>query len=218
MIVSVAEAAASAIPIVGGPLAVVVAKLFGYSYEKRLVAWREQVMEQIRRLHQERGIAVEDLANNNDFLDALATATWIAETNCSADKRRYLANALFNVGAGTAVGADKQSIYLRYIEELTPSHMTMLIFLNDPPAFLARRCIPWPNFITGGLGSIVERALPDLYADKPLLETVTADLQRYGLTQNPGLNTIMTSEGLKAGRGTQKGNEFIAFITSDDAD
>jgi len=205
----------SLIPIVGGPLSVVVATLFGYSYEKRLSAWRDEVVGQIRRLHEERGISVEELANNDDFLDAVATATRIAETTSSSEKRRYLASALFNVGAGAGVGADKQAIYLRYVEELTPSHMTMLSLLNDPPRFLNDRGIPWPNIMMGGLGAVVERALPVLYADKPLLETVTDDLQRYGLAQNPGLNSVMTGEGLKAGRGTPKGKEFVDFITSD---
>lgn len=212
-----AEAAASLIPVVGGPLSVVVATLFGYSYQKRLEGWRDEVVAQIRRMHEERGIAIEDLASNPDFLDAVATATRIAEVTSSSEKRRYLANALFNVGAGTRVGPDKQAIYLRYVEELTPSHMTMLGLLDDPPKFLDDQGIPWPNIGMGGLGSIVELGLPELYADKPLLETIIDDLQRYGLAQNPGLNTIMTGEGLKAGRGTAKGREFVEFISSSPA-
>lgn len=210
---NVTEAVTSLIPVVGGPLSVVVATLFGYSYQKRLEAWRDEVVAQIHRLQEERGIPVEELAGNADFLDAVATATRIAEITSSGEKRRYLANALFNVGAGTSVGPDKQAIYLRYLEELTPTHMTMLSLLADPPRFLEDRSIPWPNLMMGGLGSIVDRALPELYADKPLLETVTGDLQRYGLAQNPGLNTVMTGDGLKAGRVTAKGREFVEFIS-----
>lgn len=210
------EAAVSIIPIVGGPLAVVVATLFGYSFEKRLGEWREQVMEQIQRLTDERGIAIADLADNDEFLDALATATRTAETTSSSEKRTYLATALFNIGAGTELATDKQAIYLRYVEELTPSHMKVLALLNDPPAFLAAREIPWPPavaFVGGSFRSIVEVALPDLSADGPLLDTVVDDLQSYGLAEIPSLNSMMSESGLRTGRGTRKGSEFIAFIT-----
>ena len=212
-----AEAATSLIPVVGGPLSVVVATLFGYSYQKRLEDWRDEVVAQIRRLNDERGVAVEDLAGNPAFLDAVATATRIAEMTSSSEKRSYLANALFNVGVGTSLVPDKQAIYLRYVEELTPSHMTMLSLLDDPPKFLDDRGIPWPSIMMGGLGSIVELGLPELHADKPLLDTVVDDLQRYGLAQNPGLNAIMSGEGLKAARGTAKGREFVQFISSSPA-
>ena len=97
------EAVVAAIPIVGGPLAVVVATLFGFSYDRRLTAWREEVFDRIRAL-EEQGVSVQDLANDDAFLDALAQATRTAEAQSSEEKRRYLADALFNIGAGTAVG------------------------------------------------------------------------------------------------------------------
>ena len=211
-----AEAAVAAIPVVGGPLAVVVATLFGFSYDRRLTAWREEVFDRIRALEKQ-GVSVEDLANDDAFLDALAQATRTAEAQSSEEKRRYLADALFNIGAGTPVTADKQAVYLRYLEELTISHMQMLAFLTDPPGFLAERDVPWPNISAGGLGNIVQAGLPELYADKPLLDTVLGDLQRFGLADSPGLSAVMTGSGLRAPRGTDKGREFMRFITRDGA-
>ena len=211
-----AEAAVAAIPVVGGPLAVVVATLFGFSYDRRLAAWREEVFDRIRAL-EEQGVSVQDLANDDAFLDALAQATRTAEAQSSEEKRRYLADALFNIGAGTPVTPDKQAVYLRYLEELTISHMQMLAFLTDPPGFLAERDVPWPNISAGGLGNIVQAGLPELYADKPLLDTVLGDLQRFGLADSPGLSTVMTGSGLRAPRGTDKGREFMRLITRDGA-
>jgi len=212
-----AEAVVAAIPVVGGPLAVVVATLFGVSYDRRLAAWREEVFDRIRAL-EDRGVSVQDLADNDAFLDALAQATRTAEAQSNEEKRRYLADALFNVGAGTAVAPDKQAVYLRYVEDLTISHLRMLAFLTDPPGFLAERDIPWPNIAAGGLGNVVQAGLPELYADQPLLETVVSDLQRFGLADSPGLNTVMTDSGLRAPRGTNKGREFMRFITRDSAE
>lgn len=210
------EAVLAAIPVVGGPLAVVISTLFGMSYDRRLAAWREEVFDRIRAL-EARGVTVEDLAADDAFLDALAQATRTAEAQSSVEKRRYLADALYNVGVGTTAVPDKQAVYLRFVEELTVSHMRMLAFLNDPPGYLAEHGVPWPNLSAGGLGAIVQVALPDLYADQPLLDTVLGDLQRFGLAQNPGLNTVMTGGGLAAPRGTDKGKEFLRFITRQDA-
>ena len=42
-------------------------------------------------------------------------------------------------------------------------------------------------------------------------------LAHRGLADSPGLNTVMTGDGLRAPRGTNKGREFMRFITRDGA-
>ena len=124
-----------------------------------------------------------------------------------------LANALVNVGGGRARTPDKQAIYLRYIDELTPSHMMMLAFLINPRGYCKTRGVAWPDFEAASLGHMIARVIPELSEDPSLLETVTADLARYGLADAASLNTTMSSTGLRAGRGTPKGNEFIEFVS-----
>jgi hypothetical protein len=121
------------VPFVGGPLAVVTATIFGYAYSKRVDQWRDELTATVQYLIDHHGLTAEDLADDDEFLDAVATATRIAAAPSSADKRRRLRNALINIGSGKAPEADKQAIYLRYIDELTPSHMRLLDFMNDPP-------------------------------------------------------------------------------------
>jgi hypothetical protein len=160
------------------------------------------------------GVSVEHLAEEEEFLDAVATATRIVAATGNEAKRKILRNALINVGSGEGPEPDKQAIYLRYIDELTPSHMRLLGFMNDPVAFCDRHEIPWPNISMGSLGSVIEAALPELAVDRDFLETLGADLSRFGLVSNPGFYSMMTGEGIKAGRGTAKGSEFLAFISS----
>lgn len=213
-IAKVAEGAVSAVPFLGGPLAVVVATVFGYAYSRRVDRWRDELTASVQYLMENHGATVEDLADNDDFLDAVAIATRVAATTASDEKRHRLRNGLINIGRGAAPHSDKQAIYLRYVEELTPSHMLLLDFMNDPLAYCQRHEIPWPNIYAGGLGTVIKEALPNLAADKDFLETLGGDLARFGLTNQPGFNTMMTGEGLKAGRGTDKGLEFITFISS----
>lgn len=186
------------------------------SYDRRLDAWREAVFERIRAL-EGRGVSVKDLANDDAFLDALAQATRTAETQSSEEKRRYLADALFSIGAGTTVGPDKQAVYLRYVEELTVSHMRMLAFLNDPPGYLAAQDIPWPD-ITGGLGALVQLALPDLYSDSSLLHTVLGGSPSVWAGGQPWTEHDDDRQRPSRPRGTDKGRESMRFITREDAE
>lgn len=207
------EAGAAAIPFVGGSLAVVLAHAFSHSYEKRLRNWMEELAEAVQELYDSEGVDIEALAEDETFLDAVATATRIAEKSGLEIKRTALKNALFNIGADPNVDADKRLIYLRYVDELTPSHMRLLAFFDDPVKAVADVGQSWPN-IMGGLSSIVQIALPDLHADSALLNTAVGDLDRQGLVDSPGLQTVMTENGLRASRTSTKGREFMAFVSS----
>ena len=207
------EAVSGSVPFVGGALAVVLAHAFSHSYEKRLRAWMEQLADVVQELiDRVDDLDVDGLSQDDDFMDAVATATRIAEKTSSEAKRAALQNALFNIGTGAAPDVDKRTVYLRYIDELTPSHMVLLDFFVDPPGFLDRRGLQWPNLMLGGLGNVVKVALPALHADQPFLDTLVGDLSHWGLVSNPGLNTTMSGDGLKAGRGTPKGREFMEFV------
>lgn len=208
------EAASGSVPFVGGSLAVILAHAFSHSYEKRLRAWMEQLADVVQELiDRVDDLEVGSLSEDDGFMDAVATATRIAEKTTSEAKRAALQNALLNIGTGAVADVDKRAVYLRYIDELTPSHMVLLDFFNDPPGFLERRGVPWPNLMMGGLGNVVEVALPWLHADRPFLDTLVADLGRWGLVSSPGLNTVMTHDGLRAGRSTAKGREFTDFVS-----
>lgn len=208
-----AEAAASFVPFVGGPLAVAIATAFGHAYEKRIDVWRQQLTEAVQWLTENTGVKVEDLADDDNFLDIVAVATQVAGRSSSTEKRRLLANALIRVGSGDAPSQDKQAIYLRYVDELTPSHMRMIAFLDNPVGYCSDAGIAWPDYEFSSLRQVIGDVLPDLAEDSALLETVVADLARYGLTSDPGLKTMMSSAGLQARRGTTKGSEFVAFVT-----
>lgn len=207
------EAGSAAIPFVGGSLAVILAHAFSRSYEKRLRAWMEELAEAVQELYDSEGVDIEALAEDETFLDAVATATRIAEKSGSDIKRTCLKNALFNIGVEPSLDGDKRLIYLRYVDELTPSHIQVLGFFNDPVKAVSDVGQAWPN-IMGGLSSIVKIALPDLHADEALLNTIVGDLDRQGLVSSPGLSTMMTENGLKTSRTTVKGREFMAFVST----
>ena len=208
------EATAAGVPFAGGVLAVKYGHAFRAADERRIAVWREQVTECLDELAERvNGLSVEALFEDDEFVDALAAAARIAEKSSADDKRRALQNALFNIGAGNAPDADRNTIYLRYIEELTPSHLMLLRFMHDPPGYFVAAGLAWPD-VMGGLGSILKSVFPAWAKDAAgFLDTLMGDLDRLGLVSSPGLGTMMTGTGLRQSRTTTKGREFMAFIT-----
>lgn len=208
------EAVAAAVPFAGGVLSVKYAQAFRRADERRYAAWQEQVTDALELLtHRVDGMSVDVLMENDDFVDALATANRIAERSSAEEKRRALQNALVNIGEGRAPDVDNRAIFLRYVDELTPSHMRLLDFMGDPVGYLDRAGLAWPNVSAGGLMSVIEVAFPEWAADEPLLDTLAGDLASRGLIDHPGFKTMMTGDGLKAGRSKPKGREFLEFVS-----
>lgn len=146
---------------------------------------------------------------NDDFVDVVSTATRIAEKSAADLKRAALQNVLFNVGVGDSQDADKRAIYLRYVDELTPSHLALLRLADDPPEWFERRTLTWPG---GNLLGVVTAAFPAWATDESFIDTIAADLASRGLADLP-LRTMMTSNGVMAQRTKPKGREFMKFIS-----
>lgn len=223
-----AEAAVASLPIVGGAAGVFMADAINSAYNRRLQDWLDYLAYVVRQL-QERVSAVEDagpaadetidplfvdrLLENDEFLDAIARATSVVGRDASRAKWALLQNALFNTVADPrALSADKRAIYLRYLSELTVTHVQVMALFHDPVGFLERQGKPWPDVYMGSFHSIVKAGLPQLAADTNLLESVIADLSGFGLISSPGMGTSMTAEGLRQPRSTAKGSEFAKFL------
>lgn len=204
------EAAAAAVPFAGGVLAVKYAQAFRRADERRYRQWQQQVEDALDAIAQRTdGLDVDALFVNDDFVDAIATATRIAEKSAAGLKRAALQNVLFNVGLGDSREADKRAIYLRYIDELTTSHLALMRLADDPPGWFSGRDRPWPG---GNLIDVVAAAFPSWSRDEDFIETIAGDLASRGLAELP-LRAMMTASGVMAQRTKPKGREFMAFIS-----
>lgn len=204
------EAIAAAVPFAGGVLAVKYAQAFRRADERRYHQWQQQVEDALDAMAQRNdGLDVDALFANDDFIDAIATATRIAEKSAAQLKRAALQNVLFNVGLHNSLEADKRAIYLRYIDELTPSHLALLRLADDPPGWFSRRDRPWPG---GNLIGVVIAAFPAWSGDEDFIDTLAGDLASRGLADLP-LRTMMTPSGVMAQRTKPKGREFMEFIS-----
>lgn len=205
------EGAVGAIPFVGSLLAATLAAFFSATQENRTREWMAEMAQVVEALiDRMEDLEAQDLADNPVFYDAAVATARIATATSAAAKHEALQNALFNIGIGDGLDSDKRAIFLRYVDELTPSHIALLRFADDPPKWFLARNLAWPG---GSLLGAVKTAFPGWANDEPFIDTLAGDLASRGLTDQLPLRTMMTDNGVRAQRTKPKGHEFMAFIS-----
>ncbi len=71
--------AIGAVPVAGAPLAAAFALAIGYAYNRRMQTWFDDVAQAITDLQEETGWSLDDLIEDDSFLDAVAVATRAAQ-------------------------------------------------------------------------------------------------------------------------------------------
>lgn len=118
------------VPWVGGALAEVVGHL-NNDLARRQEFWMVQVSEAINALQKRSGLTVDELMKNEAFTSFLLQATPIALRNHQKEKITTLKNALASVGNPEFSDEDLAFQFLRYIDELTVSHLTILRLISS---------------------------------------------------------------------------------------
>ncbi len=101
------------------------------SLQKRTAKWMEDVAQALRNLEENQGIKLEALQNNEQFITILTQATSIAIKNHQEEKLLSLKNAITNSIINPNFD-DISLTFIRFIDELTPSHLYLLkVFINN---------------------------------------------------------------------------------------
>lgn len=212
---AVVEGSVGMVPIAGSALAVAFSLALGWAYNKRMQAWFETVAEAISEL-QGSTIDFEAIAEDDRFVDAVVAASKAAQGTSHAEKLRALRNAVTNSLSAEAPSEELRLRFIRIVDEMTPMHMSLLVFLNDPPAWYDRHNLPRPNLFMGGTkSSIIDPAFPDLAADPALRARLLADLEGWRLTAQSSSGT-MSEQGVWASGSSPLGVAFVDFIRDAD--
>jgi hypothetical protein len=205
------EASISAVPLAGGPLAVAFAAAFGYRLSRRRDRWLEELAEVVRRLS-EQGLDPETLADNDLFVDAVVSTTRIIEHTHQQEKIEALRNAVLNSVAPDAPDADTQAIFLSLLDRFTPSHLRLLVLLNDPPAWFAARGIPVPQAgMAGSRTQTVEAGLPEMAGRQPFYNLLVGELNAAGL-MNASVMGMVSASAIMDSLTTDLGAQFVRFV------
>lgn len=123
------KGAIGAVPIAGDILGVLFDMAIKPSFEKRMGKWSEEVSNVLNDLMENKGIKMEDLAGNEEFISIIAQTAKAIQTTHQDAKRTMLANAVKNSALGT-IEYDKQHMFVQVIEQLSPTHITMMQEIN----------------------------------------------------------------------------------------
>ncbi len=135
-VVALFKGAFSAVPWVGGLIAEV-GSLYLNPLERRKQRWMVEVSNAVDQIRAEFGMVVEDLQHNERFLSFLAQTTLISLKNHQQEKQEALRAALVASVDAARYADDVAFHLLRYVDELTPSHVVLLAEVAKRVADLA---------------------------------------------------------------------------------
>ena len=120
-----ARAAISAIPGAGGPTLEIFNALVTPPIEKRRKEWMESVGSALEELQKKDNQLIERLQKDDTFQSVLLQASWAAVRNHQAEKLTALRIAVQN---SAIASDDTQLLFVRFVDELTPTHLLVLNF------------------------------------------------------------------------------------------
>lgn len=208
------RAGISTIPVVGSPAVELFNTVIAPPIRKRQQEWMESVAEALRQLEEKQRCVVDDLKNNDAFIDTVMQASQAAVRTANEDKKDALRNAVLNAALPNPPDEDKRQLFVNLVEELTPWHLRILSLFADPPKWFAERGKAVPQWsIAGSLSQLITTAYPELQSQREFYDLIGKVLYQRGLMNTDGLHTVMSGHGALAKRTTAFADEFLKFIS-----
>ncbi|MBA7704693.1 hypothetical protein ES703_113511 [subsurface metagenome] len=205
----------SGIPWVGGPVAELFNIVIAPPIAKRRDKWLESIYKGLKMLEEKvKGFSIESLAENEMFITTVMHATQVAIRSHRKEKLEALRNAVLNAASSNAPEEDIQLIFLNFVDALTPWHLRILKFFDNPKQWGQNHNISFPDRLFGALATVLEDAFLDLKEQRDFYDQIANDLYSRGLMNTESLHTTMATSGMFASRTTDMGKQFIKFITS----
>lgn len=194
------------------------------SVTRRRDAWAQSVADGIVALS-DKGLSAEDLAQNEAFTTAFLHASQVAMRSHQKEKLRALRNAVLNSAMKNAPEEDLQLIFLGFVDTLTPLHIRVLKFVDEPEIKIRTNNIEIPDWRTTGkeleFYQFIYYVFPELRSDNGIYRHILSELSNKGLTDAGNLNNSelgsfyaqynVASFFLVI---TSLGKQFLSFIAS----
>ncbi len=148
---------------------------------KRMVEWMELLARKIVEVKSKvENFNIEDLSNNDSFISAAQQATSIALRNHKKEKLEALANAVINIALSNSVQEDMKFMLLHLVDRVTPSHISILKYFDNPFEWMKERNAEGMYMKDGWIENFDE-AFPDFKGNRYALYWTVEDLSNVGL-------------------------------------
>ncbi|MBI3469566.1 MAG: hypothetical protein HY000_41725 [Planctomycetes bacterium] len=209
------RAGLSMIPGVGGPAVELFQTVIAPPIRKRQQLWMEAVAAGLWRLEEKQRCIVEELQNNDSFIDTVMHASQAALRTADEEKRKALRNAVLNAALPNPPDAAKEQVFVNWVDQFTVWHLRILNLFASPDQWFAKHGKQPPQWsIAGSLSQLLIAAFPELANQRPLYDMIGRDLYQRGLLNTEGFHTTMSGHGAMAKRTTDLGDEFLGFIAA----
>lgn len=205
----------SSVPVIGGVASELFSFLLSPPISKRRDKWLIQLAEGMEELKNNKPeFDIASLADNDIFITTVLHATQAAIRNHQEEKLTALRNAVLNSATGIGIEENIQLMFLNLIDSLTPWHLRILNFFQNPLIWFEENNMQMPQFSMGSPSQVLETAFNELKGKDSFYGLIVKDLYSQGLLSSDSLNTLMTGQGAVASRTTEFGNLFVAYISS----
>ena len=178
------------------------------------------VLEHLAKLQEQiDDFNIESLLDNEQFITVLSEACFIAVRTHQKAKLEALRNAVLNSALLPNLDDDKQLMFVRWIGELTPSHLRILSLAVDPQKWdgkpLPSSARNWPNTDTR------QYLFPEYDNDTGLYDQFVRDLTSRGLLSSDPCFTLANVHNPRESRDagcTGLGRQFFVFVSAPTTD
>jgi hypothetical protein len=208
-----AKGAVSAIPVIGGCISESLSFILNSPLEKRKEEWLNSLGNIVEELKEEiKGLDLKNLRDNPLFISTILYSTQIALKTHKQEKLDWLKKAVKN-SIKLNIEEDKKMMFLNYIDILTPSHIKLLRFLDNPKKWIEENKITTPSWTATGIGTIIEFCITEFHNQREFYDSLVNDLHKNNLCcDSSTLHSTMSIEGALSPRITTLGKEFLNFI------
>jgi hypothetical protein len=197
------------VPILGPAAVYILNQFLVPAQQLRLDEWLRGLSDDLEE-EQRKNIdfRAEYAFGSESFITATLQATRIAVSTHQHEKRVLLHNALMNIATGRAPGEDMQHIYLRLIDELTPSHVKILDFLwRGNSRVAAANGGTLPQYKT--FQQILDQFEPAFQKEHQLVQQVLSDLRSRGLATLQSMSASFPQQVI-----ADPGIQFLRFVST----
>jgi hypothetical protein len=212
---AILKGAVSAVPFVGGLIAEV-GNIYLNPLEKRKQQWMVEVGQAIEEIRRRHALLPESLQNDDRFISFLYQATILALKNHQRQKINALRSALVSAAKAEQFSEDLAFQFLRYIDELSVTHLAMLACFDKHAGQFARleKLEQVYSKLRSYTGASLERAafrsfLHDLDARFLIRVGDLEDLPEYASKESVLLAEESAIRPLEV---TSLGRSFLSFI------
>lgn|ERR1035437_2559781 len=201
--------------ILSAPAAELFSLIIASPMSKRRDAFLTDMYEELKKLKDKiPEFDFDSLKDNDLFQTIIINAAKAAISTHQQEKIEALKNAVLNTVTNININETTQLIFLNDIEKMTPLHIRILLFLQNPTEYYFN-VAKLPEMVTTRISFVFSTEITGV--DLSVITQIINDLESFGfLEKNQGItiNDLLTiNPNTPISYSTFLGNDFLKYIT-----